>query len=770
MTGRYTAWMAHFVILLTIVTSCNTDRGGSFNGGFESVDYQKQPLGWQYFGDNAYSFAIDSSVHKSGRYSLSISGFDNLSTFLGSAIFTIPAPVSGDTLVLSAYVKVQNVTGSATLAIKVLGYDGQPIGSTVKSSEITGTDGWTKYAIKAPYNSSNALTITGGVLLNGNGRIWVDDFQLTVNGKSIEDLDLKKIAGNKSKNKDAERASLVLSKTSTAGEVKLLANVGMLWGFLKYYHPAVVKGNYDWDRALFRILPKIMNASSLQGSYEAMEQWVDELGRVPENPDRKMIPAATVKLQPDFGFLFSNNNLPESLIEKLEFIRSNYRAYPDQHYVSLADLKNPVFTHEVHYNVGPYPNAALRLLALFRYWNTIQYFYPYRYLIMEDWDSVLCKFIPRFLTAKNKFDYTRDCLELIGSLHDGHANIWGRNLTLDTLKGVRITPLKAAFIKDKLVVSGYYTDSAKRDSEVNPGDIIEKIDGIEVDSLVKKYLPLTPASNYAGQLYRLSSPNGFLFRTNLGKMELEIRSQTSEHRVILNTVPLHSIQFRNDTSVLHNKGFQLINNNIGYIYPAKLGPDDIDSIKVLFRRTKGIVVDLRCYPSTFMPYVYGSWLKPNSSPFALFTCCSLAEPGAVVYEKSVSNGGPAAGMPQSLLHSSNRVNPSMHARYYQGKLVILVDQTTYSQAEFTTMALSTVPGSIVLGGTTAGADGDVSFIFLPGGIWTMMSGKGIYYPDSSETQQVGVKVDEYREPDMQDVKNNRDPLLNRAIDIIDSRR
>ena len=31
--------------------------------------------------------------------------------------------------------------------------------------------------------------------------------------------------------------------------------LGKIWGFLKYHHPVIAKGNYNWDYELFRILP-----------------------------------------------------------------------------------------------------------------------------------------------------------------------------------------------------------------------------------------------------------------------------------------------------------------------------------------------------------------------------------------------------------------------------------------------------------------------------------------------------------------------------------
>ena len=42
--------------------------------------------------------------------------------------------------------------------------------------------------------------------------------------------------------------------------------MGKLWGFLKYHHPAVGKGNWDWDHELFGILPEYLKVTRIWGS------------------------------------------------------------------------------------------------------------------------------------------------------------------------------------------------------------------------------------------------------------------------------------------------------------------------------------------------------------------------------------------------------------------------------------------------------------------------------------------------------------------------
>ncbi len=93
---------------------------------------------------------------------------------------------------------------------------------------------------------------------------------------------------------------------------------------------------------------------------------------------------------------------------------------------------------------------------------------------------------------------------------------------------------------------------------------------------------------------------------------------------------------------------------------------------------------------------------------------------------------------------------------------------TQSHAEFTTMALQTADNVVTVGSQTAGADGNVSTLELGGGIKTSISGIGIFYPDGTETQRKGVKVDVEVYPTIQGLREGRDEVLEKALELAKS--
>ena len=204
---------------------------------------------------------------------------------------------------------------------------------------------------------------------------------------------------------------------------------------------------------------------------------------------------------------------------------------------------------------------------------------------------------------------------------------------------------------------------------------------------------------------------------------------------------IQSFLFKED-----KKSWQLINQDIGYIYPGTLSREEIPEMMEQLSKTKGIVIDLRCYPTDFLVYKLGQYLLPKRTDFAKFTIPDYNHPGNFIFSDIFFNGS---------------VNPD----YYKGKVIILINEQTQSSAEYTTMALRNAPEATVIGSTTAGADGNVSKIVLPGGIRTMFSGIGVYYPDGRETQRVGIIPDVWKEPTIQGIKGGKDEVLQLALEI-----
>ena len=74
------------------------------------------------------------------------------------------------------------------------------------------------------------------------------------------------------------------------------------------------------------------------------------------------------------------------------------------------------------------------------------------------------------------------------------------------------------------------------------------------------------------------------------------------------------------------------------------------------------------------------------------------------------------------------------------------------------------PGLVLV--SKAGADGNVSAVPVPGGLSTMISGIGVFYPDKRPTQRVGIVPDLEITPTIEGIRLGRDEVLDAAIRLV----
>ena len=62
--------------------------------------------------------------------------------------------------------------------------------------------------------------------------------------------------------------------------VEKIKTSAQIWGFLKYYHPNVADGSYNWDQEWIKIYGKIKEASTSQDLSNLYLNWINSLGKV----------------------------------------------------------------------------------------------------------------------------------------------------------------------------------------------------------------------------------------------------------------------------------------------------------------------------------------------------------------------------------------------------------------------------------------------------------------------------------------------------------
>ncbi len=737
--------MLLWLLILSSATCQTSTSDIDFNFGFEkTTSNENLPDNWN-LNSVGCDISIDTLIKHSGKNSLRIDGFYSKPPIYNLSIsFEIPSQYKGKEIELRAYMKQKNIKdGSVGLILKIDGEDGPLKFENMHDKNNSGTIDWKKYSIKIPF-PKETKTISIGALNSGKGQLWVDDFEILIDGKDIIQAEKKEIKYNAEKDHEFDKSSKIESIKINEQNIENLALLCKVWGFLKYYHPNIAKGDYNWDYELFRVLPDIINAESTSERDKILSDWIKGLGNFEVNKDIEKV-TGNIKIKADIDWIV-NSKLNQDLVNQLTKVK-NAKRTSQQYYIRFKEgIGNPIFKNENAYIEMKFPDTGYRLLSLFRYWNIIQYYFPYKNLIEEDWKAVLKEFVPKFINVQNELEYKLSILKLIARIHDSHANIWGVDGTLNKFNGINCVPVEISFIENQAIVSGYYDEVLGEKSGLLKGDVISRVNNHLIGDIVKEKLEYFPASNYTTQLRNIS-PN--LLRTNDSIIKVQLVRNGNTEIQEFKTYSIKKINFykkfqNNDTC------FKIINHNIAYLYLGSIRSGYLPEIMTKIINKKGLIIDIRCYPTDFMVFSLGEYLLPESTAFVEFSHGNINNPGLFAIKEKLEVG-------------------KKNENCYKGKIVILVNEITQSQAEYTAMAFRVAPKAILIGSTTAGADGNVSEIYLPGGIKTMISGIGVYYPDGRETQRVGIIPDIEVKPTIDGIKQNRDEVLEKAIQIINNK-
>jgi C-terminal processing protease CtpA/Prc len=333
-------------------------------------------------------------------------------------------------------------------------------------------------------------------------------------------------------------------------------------------------------------------------------------------------------------------------------------------------------------------------------------------------------------------------LALIARVTDTHANLYSAPPEIRPPAGSCQLPIVTRFIEDRAVVTGYSNAAAGPATKLQVGDVIDSLDGTPVQELVKRWEPYYPASN---QPTRLRDMARVLTRGACATARVAVRRPAGEVEITAQRQPFDS--FGGQASFTHDlpgDTFRLLSQDVAYLKLSSVQAAQAASYVEHASGTRGLVIDIRNYPSEFVVFALGSLLVEGPTPFARVTVGDLNNPGAFLWRN-----GPLSLTPQQ--------------PHYPGKIVVLVDESSLSQAEYTAMAFRAAPKAIVVGSTTAGADGNVSQIVLPGGLRTAISGIGIFYPDKRPTQRIGIVPDVEVRPTIAGVRAGRDEVLEEGL-------
>mgnify|MGYP003575940387 FL=1 len=523
-------------------------------------------------------------------------------------------------------------------------------------------------------------------------------------------------------------------------ETEKLVTTCKVWGFLKYYHPKVAAGEFNWDQQLIDILPKVEKAQTRKEFSLVISNWIDTLGEVPliepiaEPKDVKFFDKNFDLSWINTSALFSRN-----LSAKLKFIEenrylSNEEFSPD--FDAFKKLKN---YFDLDYN-----SKSNRVLMTFAYWNVIEFFFPYKYVMDQKWDVTLNEILPEAVDAKNRDEFNRALRKMSTRLNDSHV-MFHIYPDASTTKSPVYFPATGKIIDEKLVITEILGDSLAEADKIKIGTVITKINNKTIKELIQENRDIFCASNevsyqnkIVGNLLKSESENVKVEFLSNGKYETKTMTWFNYH-------DSHRNEFKKGAQKKKDK-FKLLGNNIGYVNMGVIKPKNIPDMIEALKSTKAIVFDMRNYPHNTWKEI-SDFLNPEEKKFCDYTMPYLNYPGKFVLEE-----GRKAGFENK--------------DHYKGKVIVLLNEDSMSQSEWTAMCFQTSGNTTIIGSQTAGADGN-NFEFDFRGFHTGFTGLGVYYPDSRETQRIGIIPDIEVKPTIKGIQEGRDEVLERALSFIE---
>ena len=695
--------------------------------GFTPARSNGLPDGWSGTG----TVAIDDQVSHDGHRTVRLArALTSPAAFSGLTRID-PLDVAGSKIELRGFMRTQDVHGFAGLWLREDDDDGVAlVFDNMEARAIAGTNEWAEYTVAIPVRA-DATKLAWGALLVGSGTVWVADLRVQVDGKPIAQAPRAvrppfMLQGDH----EFDDGSKIAPARPTAVQLDNLVTLAKVWGFLKYHHPVITSGGRRWDYDLLRILPTILAAHDRATADAALVQWIASLGAVAPCQTCAKLDPAPLAVRPDIAWIDDRARLGPALSAVLRGIYEN--RVPHQQFF-MALVPGPTLHHEPAYDKVMLPDAGFQLLGLFRLWNAIEYWAPDRALADSPWDRVLTDTIPQVMAATSANAFHRAMAVMLARIHDTHAQL-ANAPGASPPEGECRLPVEVRFLDRRAVI---YRLGAGDSGGLAIGDEVTAIGGIAVDHLVSSWAPYYPASNEPA---RLSFIARHLTRGDCGPVMIEARRRGHV---------LHLSLSRTDHSkpqpAVHDQpgpAFRLLSADVAYLKLSAVVAADCPHYVEQAAGTKGLIVDIRDYPADFVVFTLGALLVDKATPFAMVTEGDLSNPGAFAW------------------HGPQNLDPIQP--HYGGKVVVLVDETTQSLAEYTAMALRAA-GAIVIGSTTAGADGNVTTVPLPGGASTWFSGVGVFYPDHKPTQGIGIVADVRVLPTIAGIQAGRDEVLEAGI-------
>jgi hypothetical protein len=377
-------------------------------------------------------------------------------------------------------------------------------------------------------------------------------------------------------------------------------------------------------------------------------------------------------------------------------------------------------------------DRATRLADVALFWNAPQHFYPYFDVVQVDWPAALREALGRAATDRDAGEFANTLRRLVARLRDGHGRVSGGG------DGLAALPLAWAWVEEQLVVT---TVAESLAAGVRPGDVVLAIDGEPVAARLAACSPLI--AHATPQHLRQLSGLWLMRGAGGDSVTLELRGSTGGlRRARLGR--LHDARIVEDRP----ERVAALRPGLWYVDFDRATDADVAGVLDSLAAARGLVFDLRGYPS-----------RISVDLLAHLAETTLASPPWAC---------PVVRWPDHrdlAFEFANFAVPPLQPRFH-ARVAFIIDGRAISRAETYLAVVEHRRLGALVGEATAGTDGEVVTVPLPGGYRVRFTGTKVLKHDGSRLHGVGVLPTVPVARTLAGVAAGRDELLDRAIEIV----
>ena len=381
-------------------------------------------------------------------------------------------------------------------------------------------------------------------------------------------------------------------------------------------------------------------------------------------------------------------------------------------------------------------DRATRLADVVLAWNVFQHFYPYFDVAQADWPAELRRALTSAAQDGDERAFLDTLRRMVAALHDGHGNAFM------TTEGGRVQlPLLWEWVENRLVVIRVAPGKA---AGIAPGDMVTAIDGRKVSEVLAEREAL--ASGATPQWRRFRTVQALLTGT-AGNVRLAVEHPGGETTTVTleRSVPAYG------PGALEEKRPEKIAEvapGILYVDIGRISDDDWKAALDRLAKAKGIVFDFRGYPSGLSP-VFLQHLTAAPIQSAQWRIPVITRPDRQEWGYNVSHW------------NLDPLSPRL-----TGKIAFVTDGRAISYAESCMGIVEAYKMGAIVGGPTAGTNGNVNPFTLPGGYRLIWTGMQVLKHDGSRHHGVGILPTVPVTRTLAGVAAGRDELLEKAIEVV----